>query len=102
MEILIAAVVVAGAAISCLLIFGSKPMPSRNREPEGWISWYRDARPYMDKKQYLSKSDFFEGYIYVPQREKAFVFTSYEDAKLATPVYDGSSNMENRAGVERA
>lgn len=70
-------------------------------EPEGWISWYRGPRPH-DEVMYLVRYGDGEGFYYSRKRVLAEVFPTREAALAVTPVYDGSADIEGRAGVEEA
>lgn len=81
----------------------SKKKPTR---PPVYVSWYKDPRSY-DEMQYLKhypagnccQEYWSEGYEYVSDICEATKFASFADAKAVTPSYDGSGNIEQRAGV---
>lgn len=66
-----------------------------------FVSWYQE--PKSGRVIYLRRAstDPDDGYIYVSDKENATHFETFEAADLPTPRYDGSSNIEKRAGVER-
>ena len=76
-------------------MFASVPMP----KPVGYISWYKDRRPWMGHKQYLCFDPEDEMFWYSPEIKRAHRFATYEEAKARTPVYDGSAYIEERTGV---
>lgn len=64
-----------------------------------FISWYRP--PLRDHVEYLAEAGDGEGFIYVRDKQRAHRFEEYSAALQATPSYDGSANIGDRAGVER-
>lgn len=66
-------------------------------EETHYISWYKDPR--SGRLSYLAYSE-DSGFYYVPKREDAHWFDTEAEAKDRTPVYDGSSGIEERTGVE--
>lgn len=65
--------------------------------PKGWVSWYQS--PLADSREYLCKDFVDSEFYYSPDSKKAHIFNTRKDALLATPVYDGSLNIEKRSGV---
>lgn len=64
----------------------------------GYISWYEI--PILRTRSYLRRDKNGQSFSYVRDKTAATVFESAEQAKAVTPIYDGSSRIEERVGVE--
>lgn len=84
---------------------GRKRNAIRISAPPKFVSWYR--APLSDHVEYLAymqPTDYQGwqddgGFFYTRVLANAHRFDTYEAAKKATPVYDGSNNIEGRSGV---
>jgi hypothetical protein len=63
-----------------------------------FISWYRE--PWAHRPTFYLMKGYKDTWAYTTDKALAFRFDTKEQARAQTPTYDGSANIENRAGVK--